>query len=141
MVAVEEARVVGRGVELMLADEADLGPPFAPSGPEQRAERQRVERGEMVEVAYQPFAEVETDGQVTRWGGSVHGTRAVDVTTDPTLALLDIAAEGRDEEAEILGDLHIAELDVARFAFHAAPHRIELSGRLRERLGAAGWTL
>jgi hypothetical protein len=125
----------------MLADEADLGPPFAPRGPEERAERQRVERGEMVEVAHQPFAEVETGGEVARWGGSVRGTRAVDVTTDPTLALLDIAEQDRDEEAEILGDLHIAELDVARFAFHAAPHRIELSARLRERLAAAGWQL
>jgi hypothetical protein len=140
---VEKARVLATGVELMLAEEVDLGPPFeiGRPTPEERAERQRVDRGEMVEVALQPFAEFEVGGEIARWGGSQRGTRPIDLTTDPTSALLGIAAEGRDEEAELLGDLHIAELDVARFAFHAAPHRIELSAALRERIEAAGWKL
>ncbi len=135
--------MLATGVELMLAEEADLGPPpeIGRPTPEERAERQRIARGELVEVALQPFAEFETGGEVARWGGSQRGTRRVDLTTDPASTLLEIAAEGRDEEAEILGDLHIAELDVGRFAFHAAPHRIELSAALRERIEAAGWKL
>jgi hypothetical protein len=122
--------VTGTGVELRLADEPlDYPRPT----PEQRAESRRIERGEMVEVRGWFF--YETDDGPGR--GSSHAAR-IDLTTDPTSALLELARNVREED-DSLGDLRGE--GVSRFSFHAAPHRIELSDELRERVEAAGWRL
>jgi hypothetical protein len=138
----EQARVVATGVELSL-DEEDEGleplPPEIerrlPHTPEDRALDGRVESGEMIRVRAQEFVEFDTAEGRQRWGGSSFGT-AIDVTADPALALLELA-RGDVRQDGPFGDLRRGGYDVTRWEYYSAPHRLELSEKLRERLDGA----
>jgi len=128
-------RVVATGVELRLADEPIE---YEPLTPEERGERERVARGELVEVRASLFVEIEEDdgGRSVIQGWSP-ATARIDLTSDPTSALVQLARDARDED-DLLGDV-LRDEDLTRFEYHAAPHRIELAPDLRERLEAANW--
>ena len=123
--------LIATGVELGIADESIE---YDRPTPERRAEAQRVDRGEMIDVRGTLFAETE-DGR--GYGGGAASAR-IDITCDPTSALIALARDVREEDHG-LGDFR--EEGITRFAYHAAPHRIELTDELRARLEAAGWKL
>jgi hypothetical protein len=137
---VHEAHVLSTGVELTLAEEQhdDLPDPpelaTLPMTPEARAEQARIAAGGMVDVRATPFVIFETGGETHRYGGGSQG-RAIDVTTDPTIALLDLAEQAREEAP--FGDLRRSGFDVTRFEYYSSPHSLVLSERLRERLTSA----
>jgi len=123
-------RLLGTGVELRL-------PSRWPAEHEDPAAVDPKTRKVFIEV--QAFAELDDDGRHVRVGGSVGHGSSVSPATDPTTELLRIAHDARDAHlGDLLGDLRIGGLDITRFAFHAAPFRIELGDSLRERL-ADSW--
>jgi hypothetical protein len=132
----EPIRILGTGVELFLAEEADEPPPppgfpKLPMTPEAHAEEARVRTGEMIQVQARAFVDFEAEGGTHRWGGSTYG-RAIDITGDPTLALIGLAQDVAEEAP--FGDLRRCDYDVTRWEYYSAPHRLELSAKLRERL-------
>jgi hypothetical protein len=135
------ARIIVTGVELILEEEFEIPPdppelaaPFSLT-PEDRAIRQRVERGEVIEVRAQEFVDFETGEGRVRWRGGSLGL-PIDVTRDPTVELLALA-QGDVRENGPFGDLRRSGFDVTRWEYYAAPHRLELSEHLRERLAGA----
>lgn len=104
--------------------------------PEDRLIRARVKRGEMIEVRAQEFVDFETADGRMRFRGSSFGS-AIDVTTDPTIELLELG-QGEVRLNGPFSDLRRCDFDVTRWEYYAAPHRLELSDRLRERL-AGTW--
>jgi hypothetical protein len=139
---VEEATVIATGVELTLEEEDPDGLPDPPElerdfsrTPEDRALDARVARGEMIRVRAQEFVEFDTADGRQRWGGSSFGT-AIDATADPAVALLELA-QGDVRMNGPFGDLRRSGYDVTRWEYYAAPHRLELSAELSERLAGA----
>ena len=130
----EPARVLGTGIEFTLEDEHEAlpEPPRVPLTPERRAANARVERGELIAVRAQEFVDFETADGTNRWHGASFGT-AIDPGGDPALALLELVDEARLNGP--FGDLRRCGFDVTRWEYYSAPHRLELSERLRARLG------
>jgi len=139
--------VLGRRIRLMLMEEfpdgagpsgplAELAsfPPWEHPTPEERAEQAAYERGEIVYVGWQVFADVEDEGRRYELGGSAGGEYAIRLDEDPTTGLLEVLDYARDAFGDLLGDLRIADADVTRFEFYTAPCKVELSPKLRKRL-------
>jgi hypothetical protein len=98
--------------------------------PERRGERAAWQRGESVFVTATAFVEFDAGGGVTRWTGTAQGPFSVPLGTDVTSRLIELAERPDD----LLADLGIADYQVTRFDFLAAPRRLELGDGLRDRL-------
>jgi hypothetical protein len=110
-------------------DEVDAGQLSSPS-PEQRAEHVAWERGDLVFVTATAFVAFTDDRGEQRWMGTPQGPYGIPLEVDATSLLLDLVERPDD----LLPDLGISDLKVARFDFYAAPRRIELADDLRRRL-------
>jgi hypothetical protein len=140
--AVLAERLRATGVRLFLVSEL---PAFAadrprPRTPEERADRQAEERGDVVFVAIGGFCDCEECGREFRFWGDFVAERPIRVDRDPTSELVAAAKEwAEDRLLNLEYDLmYGAEGETTRWEFHAAPFSIELSDLLRERL-AGSW--
>lgn len=65
-------------------------------------------------------------------------TPALDLGRDPTTVLFRYADDAWENQ-QLMGDIGHGDIDITRFEFYAAPHRVELSPALRERLATTPW--
>lgn len=111
----------------------ETGPELADSlgwTPERRGERAAWQHGKSVFVTASSFVEFDDGSGVTRWTGTPQGPFAVPLGTDATSLLIEFA----EHPDNLLADLGIADYEVSRFDFYAAPRRLELGDGLRDRL-------
>jgi hypothetical protein len=99
--------------------------------PEQRADLAHWRAGELAFVRLTSFAEFDDGSGVQRWEGTPQGPYAVSVAEPATSTLLDLV-DSVDEP--LLADFGISGMSVSRFAFHAAPRRIDIDPALVSRL-------
>jgi hypothetical protein len=125
------------GVRLFLASELAFyaeGRP-QPSTPEERADRQAEERGDLVFVAIGGFCDLEDDGRAFRIWGSFAAECPVRTDRDPTSELVAIAKESAEDRMfDMEHDLMRGnDQAITRWEFHCAPFSVELSQALRAR--------
>lgn len=133
-------RVRATGVRLFLAGEVfSADERLRPSTPEERADRQAEQRGEVVFVAIGGFCDCEDDGRRFRFWGSFGGEWPVRVDRDPASELLEVVESEKENHLfDLEHDLMYGnEGETTRWEFFSAPFSIELSDRLRERLAGA----
>ncbi len=131
----------GTGVRLLLVEETPgFGPPAVPpiTTINERADYAAYRDGEVIFVGWQAFADLEDDGRRFEFGPRFGAELPIHLDRDPTAELVEAAFYARKEEfGQLLGDLRIGEMGMTRWEFHAAPFRIALSDKLRERLAVA----
>jgi hypothetical protein len=135
-------RLRATGVRLFLVGELSFfaeGRP-APSTPEERANRDSEERGEVVFIALGAFCDLDDDGREFRFWGDFVAERAIRTDRDPTSELLAVVKEwAEDRLYNIEYDLMYGnDGAITRWEFFSAPFAIELSEGLRTRL-ANSW--
>jgi hypothetical protein len=129
-----EVAVLGTGVRV---DEY-LGPESLARGMSlvDRGDLERWRAGESLFVRLTWFVEFDDDsGRNQRWEGTPQGPYAVPVGSSATSALLGLIDDhGRDFLGDLRGDFGIGGIKVSRFAFEAAPRRIDVDSGLARRL-------
>jgi hypothetical protein len=99
--------------------------------PETRADLARWHAGDLEFVRLTPFVEFDDGSGRTRWEGTPQGPRAVPLGEPATSTLL-----GHIEllPNDMSADLGISNLKVTRFAYSAAPRRVDLETNLAAKL-------
>jgi hypothetical protein len=131
----QRVRVIGTGIhvdehpdpERALADvAARLGDRLSP---ETRLDIARWRAGEVAFVRLTPFAEFDDGSGPRRWDGTPQGPYAVPLTQSATSTLL---SRVEMVPSDLLAELGISDMNVSRFAFRAAPRRIDVEPNLAE---------
>jgi hypothetical protein len=133
----EGVRVIGTGVYIDTYPDPDdeISEAAATFGlhlsPETRGDLARWRAGELEFVRLTPFVEFDRGSGPERWEGTPQGPLAVPLRERATSTLLGHATSLPND---MLADLRIYDLKVSRFAYSAAPHRIDLDPDLADKL-------
>ena len=126
----EGVRVIGTGVYIATYPDPERAIAEAAASfgqhlsPETRSDIARWQAGDLEFVRLTPFVEFDDGSGPTRWEGTPQGPRAVPLGEPATSTLL---GHIEDLPDDLLADLRISDLKVSRFAYSAAPHRVDLS--------------
>jgi hypothetical protein len=101
-----------------------------------RGDLERWRAGDSLFVRLTWFVEFDDDsGRHQRWEGTPQGPYAVPVGSSATSDLLALIDDRRrDFLGDLRGDFGMGGIKVSRFAFEAAPRRIDVDPRLAHRL-------
>jgi hypothetical protein len=130
-------RVTGTGVYIDTYPDPEhaIAEAAAPFGrrrsPERRADLARWRAGELEFVRLTPFVEFDDGSGPVRWEGTPQGPSPVPLGERATSTLL---SHVESLPNDMLADLRIQNLKVTRFAYTAAPHRVDLEPDLADKL-------
>jgi len=99
--------------------------------PESRADIARARAGDVAFVRLTPFVEFEDGSGHQRWNGTPQGPYPIALSQPATSTLLGYVDSLPND---LLEDLGIAGVSVSRFAFRAAPRRLDLEPGLADLL-------
>jgi hypothetical protein len=129
-----EVEIIGTGVTIRPASDAEVL--AARRGRLENSHNLRhgpVVLGDERYVVAQPFIEFRQDGVFQRWDGMEYHGRTLPLTRDPTSEVLAVVDDACDGLVDLLADMRIAGLKVARLELECAPRRIDLHPDLAAR--------